>query len=115
VSGTHAISTALFGLLRPGDELIYITGKPYDTLEEVIGIRGANSGSLKEFDIEYNQVALNEGSIDYKKVQDSISTKTKVIGIQRSKGYEDRPSFTIDQIKEMVSFVKEINPNIIVF
>lgn len=115
VSGTHAISTALFGLLRPGDELIYITGKPYDTLEEVIGIRGENSGSLKDYQIDYNQVPLLEGAIDFQKVQQSISEKTKVIGIQRSKGYDERPSFTIEQIEEMVSFVKEINPNIIVF
>ncbi|MBU8792204.1 methionine gamma-lyase family protein [Oceanobacillus caeni] len=116
VSGTHAITTALFGLLRPGDELIYITGKPYDTLEEVIGIRGENSGSLKDFYIDYNQISLTkEGGIDYVGVEKAISEKTKVIGIQRSKGYDDRPSFTIAEIEEMVQFVKEINPNLIVF
>ncbi|WP_068672324.1 methionine gamma-lyase family protein [Oceanobacillus sp. Castelsardo] len=116
VSGTHAITTALFGLLRPGDELIYITGKPYDTLEEVIGIRGENSGSLKDFHIDYNQVSLTkEGAIDFLGVEKAISEKTKVIGIQRSKGYDDRPSFTIAEIQEMVQFVKEINPNLIVF
>lgn len=116
VSGTHAISTALFGLLRPGDELVYITGGPYDTLEEVIGLRGGNTGSLKNYKIEYNQVALNhDGSIDYPGVKAAISNKTKVIGIQRSKGYDDRPSFTIKEIEEMVKFVKRINKDLIVF
>ncbi|MFD1447203.1 methionine gamma-lyase family protein [Oceanobacillus profundus] len=116
VSGTHAISTALFGLLRPNDELIYITGKPYDTLEEVIGKRGNNAGSLMDFHINYNEVSLTaDGSIDYRKVKHAINEKTKVIGIQRSKGYDERPSFTIDQIGEMVRFVKEINQDIIVF
>ncbi len=116
VSGTHAISTTLFGLLRPGDELIYITGGPYDTLEEVIGLRGENTGSLKDYQIDYNQVALNsDGTIDYQGVKNMITNKTKVIGIQRSKGYDDRPSFTIAEIEEMVKFVKEIDENLIVF
>ena len=116
VSGTHAISTALFGLLRPGDELIYITGAPYDTLEEVIGKRGENSGSLKDYNIDYNEVDLNkDGTIDYQGIKEAITSKTKVIGIQRSKGYDDRPSFTIKDIKEMVDFVKEINKELIIF
>src|SRR5690625_39268 len=116
VSGTHAISTALFGLLRPGDELIYITGKPYDTLEEVIGKRGNNAGSLKDYHIAYNEVDLNSnGTINYPGIQASITAKTKVIGIQRSKGYDDRPSFTIEEIADMVAFVKEINKDLIVF
>ena len=116
VSGTHAISTTLFGLLRPGDELLYITGKPYDTLEEVIGIRGSNAGSLMDYNIKYNQVALNDnGIINYDGIKSAITTDTKVIGIQRSKGYDDRPSFTIDDIREMVAFVKEIDEQLIVF
>src|SRR5690606_38869115 len=116
ISGTHAISIALFGVLRPGDELLYITGKPYDTLEEVVGIRGTNNGSLKEFGIDYNCVDLQEnGSIDFAAVQAAIKENTKVIGIQRSKGYATRPSFTISEIKDMIDFVKEINPNVIVF
>lgn len=116
VSGTHAISTALFGLLRPGDELVYITGKPYDTLEEVIGKRGKNAGSLKDYHIAYNEVDLNsDGTINYSGIQASITAKTKVIGIQRSKGYDDRPSFTIEDIHDMVAFVKEINKDLIVF
>jgi cystathionine beta-lyase family protein involved in aluminum resistance len=116
VSGTHAISIALFGVLRPGDELLYITGKPYDTLEEIVGIRGKSSGSLKEFGIGYSAVPLTpEGKVDFRAVQEKINAKTKVIGIQRSKGYDDRPSFTIDEIAEMIAFVKEINPGLIVF
>lgn len=116
VSGTHAISTALQGLLRPGDELIYITGKPYDTLEQVIGLTGDASGSLKDYNIDYQDVALKEdGSVDFAQVKEVISEKTKVIGIQRSKGYEDRPSFTIEQIEEMVKEVKAINEDLIIF
>jgi len=116
VSGTHAIATALFGMLRPGDELLYITGAPYDTLEEVIGKRGNTSGSMKELNITYNEVALREdNSVDFDGVKAAIHENTKVVGIQRSKGYEDRPSFTIAEIKEMVDFVKGINENIIIF
>ncbi|WP_088072500.1 methionine gamma-lyase family protein [Gottfriedia luciferensis] len=117
ISGTHAISTALFGVLRPGDELLYITGKPYDTLEEIVGIRGeSGNGSLKDFGIGYESIELvNDERINYEKVANRMTSKTKVIGIQRSKGYGTRPSFTIEQIKEMIDFVKEIDPNVIVF
>ncbi len=116
VSGTHAISTALFALLYPGDELLYITGSPYDTLEEVIGKRGDSAGSLRDYQINYNEVSLLvDGSVDFKGIEDKISEKTKVIGIQRSKGYEDRPSFTIAEIEKMISFVKNIKKDIIVF
>ncbi|KUL12964.1 aminotransferase class I/II-fold pyridoxal phosphate-dependent enzyme [Bacillus licheniformis] len=117
ISGTHAISIALFGVLRPGEELLYITGKPYDTLEEIVGVRGEeNSGSLKDFQIGYSHVELTEeGAVDFDRVAASITPQTKVVGIQRSKGYADRPSFTIDEIEKMIRFVKEINENIIVF
>lgn len=116
VSGTHAISTALYSLLRPGDELIYMTGRPYDTLEEIIGLRGNHSGSMKEYGIAYNEVdLLDDGSVNYEKLKTVISNQTKVIGIQRSKGYSDRPSFTIADIKEMIDFVKTINKDLIVF
>ncbi|WP_217585529.1 aminotransferase class I/II-fold pyridoxal phosphate-dependent enzyme [Lentibacillus saliphilus] len=116
VSGTHAISTALSGVLRPGDELLYITGHPYDTLEEVIGTRGNASGSLKSFGITYNEVALSEdGTVDFDGIQKAIHSETKVIGIQRSKGYDDRPSFTIHDIAEMVHFVKQIREDLIIF
>ena len=116
VSGTHAIATTLYSLLFPGDELLYITGSPYDTLEEVIGKRGSSEGSLKDYQISYNEVALlNDGSIDYDGIKSAINEKTKVIGIQRSKGYEDRPSFTIAEIEKMVTYVKQINQDLIVF
>ncbi|MFD1850302.1 aminotransferase class I/II-fold pyridoxal phosphate-dependent enzyme [Oceanobacillus bengalensis] len=116
VSGTHAITTALFGLLRPNDELMYITGKPYDTLEEVIGIRGNSAGSLKDYHVAYKQVDLSEGGrIDLPAVREAITKQTKVIGIQRSKGYDDRPSITIEEIKEAVAFIKDINEEIIIF
>lgn len=116
VSGTHAISTALFSLLRPGDELLYITGSPYDTLEEVIGKRGNKAGSLKELQVTYDEVALtNDNSVDFPGIKQAIKPETKVIGIQRSKGYEDRPSFTIAEIKEMVDYVKSIREDLIIF
>ncbi|MBA4536288.1 methionine gamma-lyase family protein [Bacillus aquiflavi] len=117
ISGTHAISTALFGVLRPGDELLYITGKPYDTLEEIVGIRGSDgTGSLKDFHISYESVALTaKGQVDYDLVKKRIKPNTKMIGIQRSKGYGNRPSFTIKEIKEMIRFVKEQREDLIVF
>jgi cystathionine beta-lyase family protein involved in aluminum resistance len=116
ISGTHAISIALFGVLRPGDELVYITGKPYDTLEEIVGIRGEGTGSLKDFQIGYQSVdLLQSGKVDFEAVAKTISSKTKMVGIQRSKGYANRPSFTIEEIKEMIDFVKEINPEMVVF
>ncbi|MDQ0214674.1 cystathionine beta-lyase family protein involved in aluminum resistance [Oikeobacillus pervagus] len=116
ISGTHAISIALFGILRPGDELLYITGKPYDTLEEIVGIRGEGVGSLKEFGIGYDSVSLKEnGKVDYEAIKKAIHSNTKMIGIQRSKGYATRPSFTIEEIKEMITFVKEIKKDAVVF
>lgn len=116
ISGTHAISTSLFGILRPGDDLLYITGKPYDTLEEIIGIRGSGIGSFKEYNIGYDCVDLLEnGQVDFETIKEKMSASTKMIGIQRSKGYGDRPSFTVEQIKEMIDFVKKINPEVVVF
>ncbi len=116
VSGTHALSIGLFGLLRPGDELLYITGKPYDTLEEVIGIRGTGMGSLKEWGISYNYVPLKaNGQVDFNVLPDKISTKTKVIAIQRSKGYSWRSSFSIEDIKEMILYIRKLKSDIIIF
>ncbi|PCN45937.1 hypothetical protein B9C88_04450 [Brevibacillus laterosporus] len=116
ISGTHAIAISLFGMLRPGDHLLYITGKPYDTLEEVVGVRGEGQGSLKDYGISYEYVPLLEdGSIDFHAVRTAIRPETKVIGIQRSRGYADRPSFTIAKLEEMISFVKEIRPELYVF
>ncbi|GBF11346.1 methionine gamma-lyase family protein [Tepidibacillus sp. HK-1] len=116
VSGTHALSIGLFGLLRPGDELLYITGDPYDTLEEVIGIHGEGMGSLKEWGITYQSVPLTkQGKVNFVEVAKKINQNTKVIAIQRSRGYSWRSSFSIEEIKEMVTFVKEIKPDLITF
>ncbi|MDQ0337375.1 cystathionine beta-lyase family protein involved in aluminum resistance [Caldalkalibacillus uzonensis] len=119
ISGTHAIATCLFGLLRPGDELVYITGKPYDTLEQVIGQAAEGSpvpGSLADFGIGYQEVSLTkEGEIDPEGIQRVISERTKVIGIQRSRGYADRPSFNIDQIQDMITLVRKVKPDVIIF
>ncbi|MDQ0898561.1 cystathionine beta-lyase family protein involved in aluminum resistance [Paenibacillus sp. V4I7] len=116
VSGTHTIGTALFGVLRPGEHLLYITGKPYDTLHKVIGKPGDGMGSLQDFGIAYSEVALTEeGAPDWSAIAAAIQPNTKVIGIQRSRGYSWRPSFTVEQIGEMVRFVKEVNPALIVF
>ncbi|SDC46222.1 Cystathionine beta-lyase family protein involved in aluminum resistance [Paenibacillus sp. UNCCL117] len=116
VSGTHTIGTALFGVLRPGDELLMITGRPYDTLHKVIGKPGDGQGSLQDWGIGYGEVCLREdGSPDWEEIARRISPKTKVIGIQRSRGYSWRASFTVGQIAEMVRFVKEVKSDVIVF
>lgn len=111
--GTHALALALGANLRPGDELLSAGGKPYDTLEEVIGIR-PSSGSLAEYGISYRQVdLLNDGTFDFDGIRNGINDKTKMVTIQRSKGYQTRPSFSVSQIGEVIRFVKEINPEII--
>lgn len=116
ISGTHAISISLFGVLRPGDELLYITGKPYDTLESIVTGNGKDTGSLIDYDITYKHIDLNEdGSVDFAEVAKNITGKTKMIGIQRSRGYSDRKSFMIDEIADMIKRVKEINPELVVF
>jgi len=117
VSGTHAISLALYGVLRPGDELLYITGKPYDTLEEVIGVRGeAGEGSLAEFGVTFASVPLGtDGKVDFDQVAAQIKPNTKMIGIQRSAGYSWRSSFTVEEIGEMARFVKQLKPDVIVY
>jgi len=111
--GTHALAIALHGNLRPGDEMISISGKPYDTLEEVIGIR-PSIGSLAEYGITYKQVdLLPGGEFDFDGIRAAISDKTKLIEIQRSKGYQTRPTLSVSKIGEAIAFVKSINPNII--
>ncbi|ACV62961.1 Aluminium resistance family protein [Desulfofarcimen acetoxidans DSM 771] len=116
VSGTHAMAICLFGILRPGDELVSATGTPYDTLEEIIGIRGSGGGSLKEFGIAYRQVELlPDGKLDYEKLKEAVSSQTKCIMLQRSRGYSERPALTVAQIGELCSFVKQNWPSIIVF
>ncbi|MFC4766410.1 aminotransferase class I/II-fold pyridoxal phosphate-dependent enzyme [Effusibacillus consociatus] len=115
VSGTHAICLGLFGVLRPEDELLYITGAPYDTLEEVIGVRGnAGDGSLRDFGVTFHSVPLRNNKIDWDEIRRRIHSKTKMVGIQRSSGYAWRPSFTVAEIRQMVRFVKEIKPDVIV-
>lgn len=111
--GTHALALALSANLRPGDELISPVGKPYDTMEEIIGIR-PSKGSLAEYGVNYNQVELLEdGTFDYEAIKKVISSKTKMVTIQRSKGYLTRPTFSVAQIGELIAFIKNINPNII--
>lgn len=112
VNGTHAIATCLFAVLRPGDTLVAATGKPYDTLEEVIGIR-PSKGSLKEFGVNYRQVELVDSKVDFEGLKDAIDSTCKVVAIQRSKGYAWRDSLTVEQIGEIVSFVKSIRKDII--
>lgn len=111
--GTHALTVALSGNLRPGDELLSPVGKPYDTLEGVIGIR-QETGSLAEYGVTYRQVELKEdGSFDYPAIKAAINEKTRVVTIQRSKGYLPRPTFSVAQIGELIAFVKSIKPDII--
>ncbi|MNB86344.1 Methionine gamma-lyase [compost metagenome] len=115
-SGTHTLSTALFGVLRPGDELLYITGRPYDTLHKVIGQPGDGTGSLADFGITYGEVALSEtGDVDWTAVEAALTPRTKVVGIQRSRGYDWRSSFSVAQIGEMAARIKELAPQAIVF
>ena len=111
--GTHALALALMSNLRPGDELLSPVGKPYDTLEEVIGIR-PSKGSLKEYGISYRQVdLLPDGSFDFDGIRRAINEKTKLVSIQRSKGYQTRPTLSVARIGELISFIKEIKPDII--
>ena len=116
VSGTHAIACALFGTLRPGDEMISVAGHPYDTLEEVIGLRGEGQGSLKEFGISYRELPLTEtGSIDWQGLKSAITEKTRLALIQRSCGYSWRASLSIAEIEKIVKIVKEQNPQTVCF
>lgn len=111
--GTHALALALMSNLRPGDELLSPVGKPYDTLEEVIGIR-PSKGSLKEYGISYKQVdLLPDGSFDYEGIRNAINEKTKLVTIQRSKGYQTRPTLSVTKIGELIHFIKEIKPDVI--
>lgn len=114
VNGTHALSITLLGLLRPGDQLIYCSGGPYDTLEEVIGIRGDGMGSLKDYGVDYDQVELlNDGKIDIEGVLSKITDKTKVVTVQRATGYGWRKAITIDEIEKWATAVHEKYPHVI--
>lgn len=111
--GTHALALALMSNLRPGDELLSPVGKPYDTLEEVIGIR-PSKGSLKEYGITYRQVdLLPDGSFDFEAIKQALNEKTKLVTIQRSKGYQTRPTLSVARIEELIAFIKNIKPEII--
>lgn len=117
--GTHALSLALMSNLRPGDELLSPVGKPYDTLEEVIGIRdngnGHSSGSLKEYGITYRQVDLKEnGDFDFDGIKAAVNEKTRLVTIQRSKGYQTRPTLSVERIEELIRFIRNIKPEVVI-
>ncbi len=116
ISGTHAITLSLFGVLRPGDELMYITGQPYDTLQSIVDGGDKDTGSLKDWGIDYQHIDLNAANkVDFDAVKAAISEKTKVVAIQRSKGYATRPSFTIDEVAEMIQQVRAMKEDVIIF
>ncbi len=116
VSGTHAIASALYGVLRPGDEMLSVAGAPYDTLEEVIGLRGTGQGSLQEFGIAYRQLELTEtGEIDWQTLAEAVHPQTRLVLIQRSCGYSWRSSLSIAEIEKIVDLVKRQNPHTICF
>lgn len=113
ISGTHALTVALFGNLRPGDEMLAISGKPYDTLDKVIGLI-PETGSLTDWGVVYRQTDLTkEHKFDYEAIRSAINDRTKLVHIQRSKGYVNRPTFSVDQIGEAIAFVKSIKPDVI--
>jgi len=116
VSGTHAIAAALFGVLRPGDRLLALTGRPYDTLEEVIGIRGSGRGSLAEFGVVYDELELlPDGGIDWEGLEGALAVPTRMVLIQRSCGYSWRPSLAVAEIGRLAARVKAIQPACLVF
>jgi len=116
VSGTHAIACALYGVLRPGDEMLAIAGTPYDTLEEVIGLRGQGQGSLAEFGVSYRELALTAtGSIDWPALATAVGPKTRLVHIQRSCGYSWRSTLTIAEIENIVRVIKDQNSAVVCF
>ena len=115
VSGTHALATVLFGILRPGDELVSLTGKPYDTMQTVIGYDNPSPGSLKEFGVLYNELPMVDGKVDMEHIKDVITDKTKMVEIQRSRGYSMRNPLSIDDIRAITSEVHRIKPDCICF
>lgn len=114
ISGTHALTVTLFGLLRPGDIMLSITGKPYDTLDEVIGIID-NPSSIKSYGIKYEEIDLIDNDFDYKKIERKLKeSNIKLIEIQRSKGYSNRKSITINKLEKIISFIRKIDKNVII-
>ena len=116
-SGTHAITVGLFSMLRPGDTLYYLTGTPYDTIQEVIGLAGNKPGNMKEWGINFKTTELtDDGQVDYEKARKDLQDKSiKVVAIQRSLGYATRKTFTMDKIKKMLKFIKEVRPDVNIF
>ncbi|MDD4400611.1 MAG: methionine gamma-lyase family protein [Desulfitobacteriaceae bacterium] len=116
VSGTHAIACALFGVLRPGDHLLSVSGEPYDTMEEVIGLRGSTQGSLRDLGVDFDLVPLEQGGqLQYKLIKQAITPKTRLIMVQRSRGYSWRDSISISALAELVTYVKGNFPGIPIF
>ena len=114
VSGTHALSTALFGVLRPGDRMVSVTGAPYDTLEEVIGIRGSGSGSLRDFGVQYAQADLTaEGLPDYDAIPEAVRG-ARVVYLQRSRGYSMRPALSVADIRRIAELTRQVNPDAVI-
>lgn len=112
--GTHTLATALFGVLRPGDKMLCVTGTPYDTIHNVIGISGENMGSLKDFGIQYDEVPLKNERLDYEAIERAVDDTVTMVYIQRSRGYELRPSLSVDEIGKVCETVKKKNKNVIV-
>ena len=115
VSGTHALATVLFGILRPGDKIISLTGTPYDTMQTVIGYTASSSGSLKEYGILYDELPLTEGRVDVERIADVLDERTKMVLIQRSRGYSKRPTLLIEDIREICNQVHRLRPDCICF
>lgn len=115
VSGTHALATVLFGILRPGDELVSLTGKPYDTMQTVIGYDNPSPGSLKEFGVLYNELPMVAGKVDMAHIKDVITDKTKMVEIQRSRGYSMRSPLSIEDIRAITTEVHRIKPDCVCF
>ena len=115
VSGTHALATVLFGILRPGDELVSLTGKPYDTMQTVIGYDNPSPGSLKEFGVLYNELPMIDGKVDMDGIKNVISDKTKMVEIQRSRGYSMRNPLSIEDIKAICAEVHRLKPDCVCF
>lgn len=115
VSGTHALATVLFGILRPGDEMISVTGEPYDTMQTVIGHAHESKGSLKEFGVGYREIALRDGKVDFDAIKNAVTPKTKLALIQKSRGYSMRATLTADDIERICAEIHAANPNCVAF
>ena len=115
VSGTHALATVLFGILRPGDELVSVTGEPYDTMQTVIGWKNPARGSLKEFGVGYREISLRDGKVDFDAIKNSVTAKTKIALIQRSRGYSMRAPLTVADIEKICAAVKAVNADCVTF